>query len=220
MIEETVNEINAKLKDTGFWVEKISTGLAETTVLLTSRRNGIPERKVDRPDAPPKGYELVLASRTELDPLLWEMVFIQDLGWVSLSKACQHAEKYGAKFLAVAVKSKRIELSDAEKMVGWQGPVNFRMQTYESKAVDCYVCGKKIKAGARLARWRNVFPEGMDKDLLCGKPSSEENHVHAHVDCLHFGRHTLSLFHLHYEEITVPGWLRDKKNKYDKQEEA
>lgn len=213
-----VAEISKKLKENGFWVERITTTPEETTVILKAQRPTV--ATTDRPDVPPKGYELVSALHTEPNPLLWDLVFIQELGWVSFAQACLHVEKHGAKFIAMAVKSKRIELSDAEKMVGWQGPTNFRLQTFTSKTVDCTICGKKIKAGTRLARWRNQFPEGPDMDLLCGKPESEKNHVHAHVDCLHKGRHTLNLFHLHYEEITVPGWLRDKKNKYDKQEEA
>lgn len=213
-----VAEIDRKIKENGFWVERITTTPEETTVILKAQRPVIPT--TDRPDEPPKGYELVSALRTEPNPLLWDLVFIQELGWVSLSQACQHAEKHGAKFIAMAVKSKRIELSDAEKMVGWQGPINFRLQTFTSKTVDCTICGKKIKAGTRLARWRNHFPETFDEYKVEDNNLSDKAHVHAHVDCLHKGRHTLNIFHLRYEEIIVPGWLRDKKNKYDKQEEA
>lgn len=123
----------------------------------------------------------------------------------------------------IAPKPEPVKLSDQEKIVGWRGPSGFRLQTFHSREVECDVCKKTIKAGESLARWRHSFPEGMDTDHLRGKPGSEENHSHAHVDCLYqvsIGLRGAGGVHnsLDYYKGDVPRWLQEKRQKYNAQQ--
>lgn len=136
----------------------------------------------------------------------------------------------------IAPKPEPVKLSDQEKIVGWRGPTGFRLQTFQNRDAQCAVCKKTIRAGERLARWRHRFPEAGDQDHVVGHPGNEENHSHAHVDCL-YREHKLdsrlfrsggldkSTFVLHLMEHgisfhmeDVPKWLQEKRRKYDAQQ--
>lgn len=117
----------------------------------------------------------------------------------------------------IAPKPEPVKLSDQEKIVGWRGPTGFRLQTFQNREVQCVICKKAIKAGERLARWRPKFPEAFDK-FVPGK-SVDEDHSHAHVDCLFYVSQGLkdpgTLFRsLDYWSGMVPEWLREKRNKW------
>lgn len=172
------------------------------------------------PEYPPEGYRLSSAlSLRPHETLLW---MEGDTRWKSPGTILRDWRISGdAEILAIAVpiapKSEPVKLSDQEKIVGWRGPTGFRLQTFQNCDVQCVVCKKTNKAGERLARWRHKFPEAFDK-FVPGK-SVDEDHSHAHVDCLFYVSQGLkdpgTLFRsLDYWSGMVPEWLREKRNKW------
>ena len=191
------------------------------------------------PEHPPEGYRLMASvvpgSSAEVprnipvEGITWtdhQQVYLVGYGWCSHREVRKHLKTpRGAKVLAIAVpitKPEPVKLTDQEKIVGWRGPTGFRLQTFQSRKVPCAVCKKMIQAGERMARWRTKFPETGDNDHVCGKPGSEENHSHAHVNCLYeisIGFRGTSGVHgsLDYDKDAVPTWLQEKRRKYNEQ---
>lgn len=177
------------------------------------------------PEYPPEGYRLSSAlSLRPHETLLW---MEGDTRWKSPGTILRDWRISGdAEILAIAVpiapKPEPVKLTDQEKIVGWRGPTGFRLQTFQNREVQCAVCKKTIKAGERLARWRSKFPEVGDQDHVVGHPGNEENHSHAHVDCLfHLSQGVVyprSVRGLDYHEDDVPKWLWSKRNKWHEQQ--
>ena len=189
------------------------------------------------PEYPPEGYRLIASavpgstvpsSRLPGDAFWTDQhVFLAGFGWCDYRTVRRNIETLrGAKIIAVAVpiasKPEPVKLTDQEKIVGWRGPSGFRLQTFQNREVQCAVCKKTIKAGERLARWRSKFPEVGDQDHVVGHPGNEENHSHAHVDCLfHLSQGVVyprSVRGLDYHEDDVPKWLWSKRNKWHEQQ--
>lgn len=151
------------------------------------------------PEYPPEGYKLVASGH----PFLV-------VGTVPTGRHIA---------VPIAPKPEPVKLTDQEKIVGWRGPNGFRLQTFQNRDVQCAVCKKTIKAGERLARWRHKFPEAFDQDITCGKPGNEENHSHAHVDCLYKVTRgivgSVPLLGLIFQSVDVPKWLQEKRQKFD-----
>ena len=169
------------------------------------------------PEYPPEGYRLAsFCSYSPGESLYWSDAC---LAWVPAGKAIENAwpGSIWAKAVPIAPKPEPVKLSDQEKIVGWRGPTGFRLQTFQGREVQCSVCRQMIKAGTRFARWRHRFPETGDQDHVVGHPGNEENHSHAHVDCLYKVRGKQAVYGLSYAEGHVPQWLQEKREKFDKQ---
>jgi hypothetical protein len=200
------------------------------------------------PEFPPEGYRLLVRMHgafphvgADIPSMAFHKVFLRGFGWRACDERLQILDAFkGAEVLAIAVpiapKPEPVKLTDQEKIVGWRGPTGFRLQTFQNREVQCAVCKKTIKAGERLARWRSKFPEVGDQDHVVGHPGNEENHSHAHVDCLYRKRKPDSrlfrsggldkgMFVLHlmkhgisFHMEDVPKWLQEKRAKYDAQQ--
>ena len=182
------------------------------------------------PEYPPEGYRLVPPDYSA--PVRWSGIPGEAIAycggnrnqWTPLSWI--HGLTEHPHIIAVAVpiapKPEPVKLTDQEKIVGWRGPTGFRLQMFQNREVQCVICKKTIKAGERLARWRSKFPEVGDQDHVVGHPGNEENHSHAHVDCLfHLSQGVMcprSVRGLDYHEDDVPKWLWSKRNKWHEQQ--
>lgn len=181
------------------------------------------------PEFPPEGYRLLDPwEKGSTGPL--EDCFVWVSGhkmWFSPIRIHRYNQilagllKVEAVAVPIAPKPEPVKLTDQEKIVGWRGPNGFRLQTFQNREVPCAICKKTIKAGERLARWRYWFPESECCDHVVGHPEAEENHAHAHVDCLYKGARGLYVADLAgglgYFLQDVPEWLQEKRRKYDKQ---
>lgn len=186
------------------------------------------------PEYPPEGYRLLVRMHSafphvgaDMPSMAFHKVFLRGFGWRACDERLQILDAFkGAEVLAIAVpialKPEPVKLSDQEKIVGWRGPTGFRLQTFQSRDVQCAVCKKTIKAGERLARWRSRFPEDFEK-LVIGKTEDAGDHSHAHPDCLYqvaVGLRGSGSVHnsLDYYKGDVPKWLQEKRAKYDAQQ--
>lgn len=172
------------------------------------------------PEYPPEGYRIL--SQGERSPLTTSAATWVGKGWqVDHWSDPSYVVAFPQMIVAVPIapKPEPVKLTDQEKIVGWRGPNGFRLQTFQNRDVQCAVCKKTIKAGERLARWRHKFPEAFDQDITCGKPGNEENHSHAHVDCLYKVTRgivgSVPLLGLIFQSVDVPKWLQEKRQKFD-----
>lgn len=173
------------------------------------------------PEYPPEGYRLLGSEEYPSGKVGLRVWSNHDNRWCPawVASGLRPNRVYS---VPIAPKPEPVKLTDQEKIVGWRGPSGFRLQTFQSREVQCTVCKKTIKAGERLARWRSKFPEVGDQDHVVGHPGNEENHSHAHVDCLFHlsqgGMYPRSVRGLDYHEDDVPKWLWSKRNKWHEQQ--
>ena len=234
-ITEALKPVTDMLAAVGMSLDTATYKDGKLHVTLNTEAPKVTGKPGSGPEHPPEGWQ-VLASACSLDPLVGadlrpmanHKVFLRGFGWRPCDERLYILDAFkGAEVLAIAVpiapKPEPVHLTDQEKIVGWRGPSGFRLQTFQLRECTCVVCKKTIKAGGRLARWRHSFPEGMDTDHPCGKPGSEENHSHAHVDCLYqvsIGLRGAGGVHnsLDYYTGDVPRWLQEKRQKYNAQQ--